>query len=74
MPASMASMESTLSSFQACMMCCVTIAMPIHFINGKCHMTKLKSCRTSLTNHTASVSYQIMPLVILIPSMAGIHT
>ena len=35
---------------QACMVRCVTKAMPIYFINGK----KLKSCRAGLTNHTGS--------------------
>ena len=41
--------------------------MPIHFINGKCHIKKLKSrkiCETCLTNHTQSISHHITPLVI----------
>ena len=49
------------------MICCVTKAMPIHFINGKYHIKQLKSgksCKSSLTNHTQSISHHIMPLVI----------
>ena len=38
------------------------------FINGKCHThkatEKLKRGKTSLTNHTQSISYHIMPQVI----------
>ena len=41
--------------------------MPIHFINGKCHIKQLKSGKnhkTCLNNHTPSISHHIMPLVI----------
>ena len=47
---------------QACMMCYVTKATLIYFI--PCIIIKkLKNCRTSLTNHTGSISYHIMPLI-----------
>ena len=59
MATSMASMASTSSSFPNMHdICCVTKAMPINFID------KLKSYRTTLTNHTVSVSHHIKPLVI----------
>ena len=45
------------------MMFCVTKAMPIHFIDSKCHI-KQKSHKTSLTNHMWSISHHITPLVI----------
>ena len=56
------------------MMCCVTKAMPIHFIDAKCHKAteKWKSCKTCLTNHTHSISYLITPLVI--NDLSGGHT
>ena len=48
-------------------MSCVTKAMPIHFINVRCHIKQpksKKSHKTCLTNHTLSISHHIMPLVI----------
>ena len=48
-------------------MYCVTKAMPIHYIDSKCHIKQLKnrkSCKTCLTKHTWSISHHIMPLVI----------
>ena len=49
------------------MMCCVSTAMPIHFLDDKCHLKELKaekSCETCLTNRTWPISHYIMPLVI----------
>ena len=49
------------------MMCCVNMATPIHFINGKCYIKQFKegkSHETCLTNHTRPISLHIMPLVI----------
>ena len=53
-------------------MCCVTKAMPIHFINSICHIKQLKSGKSHkncLTNYTWSILYMvyiihITPLVI----------
>ena len=48
-------------------MCCVTKDMPIHFIDGKCHIKQLnagKSRKTCLANHTWPISHHIMPIVI----------
>ena len=42
------------------MTCCVNKAMPIHFIDGKCHIKQLKSgkaVKLVLTNHTQSISH-----------------
>ena len=36
---------------QAFLTCCVTKAMPIHSINGKCCIKKLKSCRKGLISY-----------------------
>ena len=48
------------------MMCCVTKAIPIHFIDDKCHIKQLKSRKVVnlFTNHTRSISQYFMPLVI----------
>ena len=57
-------------------MCCVNMATPIYFIDGKCHNYKLiksrESCETCLTNHTRPISHHIMPLVI--NALGGGHT
>ena len=56
-------------------MCCVNMATPIHFIDGKCHYKYLKagkSHETCLTNHTWPISHPIMPLVI--NALGGGHT
>ena len=47
------------------MICCVTKATPIHFINHKCHIKQLKSRKsdkTCLSNRTQSISHHITPL------------
>ena len=44
------------------MMCCVTKATPIHFIDGKCHEDG-KIHKTCLTNQTGFVSHHIMPKI-----------
>ena len=69
MATSMASMASTSSSFPGVHdISYVSKAMPIKFIDNK-----LKSCKTSLTNHTvSSVSHHIKPLVI--NALGGGHT
>ena len=57
------------------MMCSVTKVTPIHFIDGKCNIKQLKSKKsqkTSLFNHTRSMSHHIMPLVI--NAIGGGHT
>ena len=54
------SVVSTTLPWQAFMTCCVTKAMPIHFIDNKCHIKQLKSGKsrkTWLTNHTWSISH-----------------
>ena len=54
--------------------CAVTKAMPIHFIDGKCHIktqNSVKSCKTDLPNH-AWLSHHITPLVIA--SLGGGYT
>ena len=59
----------------ACMTHCVTKAMPIHFIDSKCHIKQLnagKSCKVCLNNHTWSISHHIMLLVI--NALGGGHT
>ena len=56
-------------SWQAFTTCCVTKAMPILFIDSKCHIRQLKSrksCNTYSTNHTClnhtiSRNWLIMP-------------
>ena len=45
MPPSVASTMSSLFLWQAFTMHCITKATPIHFIDDKCHIKKLKSCR-----------------------------
>ena len=57
------------------MMCCVTKATLIDFIDNKCHIKQLKSrknYKTCLTNHTRSISHHITPLVI--NALGGGHT
>ena len=57
------------------MMCCVTKATPIYFIDGKCHKKQLKSRKsrkTCLTNHTQSISHHVTPLAI--NAIGGGHT
>ena len=55
--------------FAWCAQCNVLLRpRPNQFINGN----KLKSCRTSLTNHTRPISHHIMPLVI--NALGGGHT
>ena len=44
--------------------CCITKAMPIHFIDDKCYIKKLKSCRYGLTSY-----YRCILHVLLIPSV-----
>ena len=49
---------------QAFMMHCVTKAMPIHFIDGKCHnnlyiIKKLKTYRTGLIGYYACLSHEL---------------
>ena len=53
-------------------MCCVTKAIPIHFINDKCHLKSRKGCKICLTNHTRFISQYITPLVI--NALGGEHT
>ena len=48
-------------------MCFVNKVTPINFFDGRCHIKQLragKSHKICLTNHTWSISYHIMPLVI----------
>ena len=52
------------------MACCVTKATPIHFINGKCHIKKLKSYRTDLTSYLGCISYELL----LMPSLSSRYT
>ena len=55
------------SSWLVLMMSCVSKAMPIHFINSKCHIKQLKSgksCKTCLINHTQSISHHFTPIAI----------
>ena len=33
------------------MMCCIIKAMSMHFIDSKCHIKKMKTCRTGLTGY-----------------------
>ena len=60
------------------MMCWVTKATkatPIYFIDGKCHIKKLKSCKTALTGYYACFSCELllMPLEVdtHIPTFLG---
>ena len=56
-------------------MCYITKAIPIYYIDGKCHKKQLKSRKsqkTCLTNHTRFISHHIMPLVI--NAFRGGHT
>ena len=51
------------------------MATPIHFIDGKCHVQKLKagkSHETCLSNRTQPISHHITPLVI--NALRGGHT
>ena len=44
--------------WQAFTTCCINKTMPIHFIDGRCHIKQLKagkSYKTCLTNHTQSI-------------------
>ena len=50
----------------------VLIIGRLHFINGKCHIKQLKSCKTCLTIHTRSIRHHNMPLVI--NALEGTHT
>ena len=63
----MTSMISTVFSLSGIHAHCITKAMPIHFINGKCHIKKLirKSPKTCLTNLIGSISHHIMLLIII---------
>ena len=57
------------------MTCCVNMATPIHFIDGKYHIKLLragKSRETCLTNRTQPISHYITPLVI--NALRGGHT
>ena len=51
-------MASIVSTCLAIMTHCVTKAMLIHIIDGKCHIQKLKgkTCKSCLTKHTRSIS------------------
>ena len=54
---------------------CVTKAVPIHFIDGKCHIKVIeigRICKTCLANHIGSLSHHIMQLVI--NGFKGRHT
>ena len=52
------------------MMCCVTKATPIKFINGN----KLKSCKTGLTNHTWPLSHHWLLIPLGADAQAPRHT
>ena len=54
--------------FTMCFDSFVTKALPISYLDSKCHIKKMKSSRTCLTNHTGQL--HIMPLVIM-PSREG---
>ena len=57
------------------MMCYITKTTPIHVINGECHIKQMKSGKshkTSLSNHTQSISCHIIPLVT--NALKGGHT
>ena len=45
---------------QAFTMCFVTKAMPICFTNSKCHIKKLKICRTGLTGYYKYLSQELL--------------
>ena len=46
------------------------MAMPIHFIGGKCHMINCKAVWTDLTSYCGCISYELL----LIPLGVGTHT
>ena len=48
------------------MMCSVTKATPLHFINGKCHIKQIKTRKshiTCLTNHIWFIQHHITSLI-----------
>ena len=44
------------------MTCSVTKATTIHFIVGKCHVKKRKSCKTALSGHYAWLSFDLLSM------------
>ena len=52
------------------MTCSVTKATAIHFIVGKCHVKKWKSCKTALSGYYAWLTFDLL----LRPSRADTHT
>ena len=61
--------------WQVFMTSCVNKTIPIHFIDGRCHIKQLKAGKkgkTCLTNHTRSISHHIIPPVIKV--LKGRHT
>ena len=45
---------------QVFMMSCVTKATPIHFTNDKCHVKRLRNCKTDLTSYYVCLSHKLM--------------
>ena len=63
-------------AWHLCLVCSVSKATPIHFIDSKCHIKRLKArkrCKTCLTNYIQPILHHIMPLVIM-PSGADTQT
>ena len=54
---------------------CLNAAIPIHFINGKCHIKKLKNCITGLTSYYICLSCELLiPLEVDTHRHAQMHT